>query len=63
MKWLDSITDARNMNLGKLQETGRPGVLPSMASQRVGDRTTGSFVSVLPSDVNDVILIFYLRLI
>ena len=51
------------MNLGKLQETGRPGVLPSMASQRVGDRTTGSFVSVLPSDVNDVILIFYLRLI
>ena len=38
-------------------------MLPSMASQRVGDRTTGSSVSVLPSDVNGVILIFYLRLI
>ena len=38
-------------------------MLPSMASQRVGDRTTGSFVSDLPSDVIGVILIFHLRLI
>ena len=39
IRWLDSVTDAVNINLGKLQEkvrTGRPGVLQSMASQRVG---------------------------
>ena len=37
MTQLDGITDAMDMNLGKLQETGtgRPGVLPSMGSQRV----------------------------
>ena len=38
MRWLDSITDTMNMNLGNLQEmvrTGRPGVLQSMGSQRV----------------------------
>ena len=38
MRWLDSITDSMNMNLGNLQEmvrTGRPGVLQSMGSQRV----------------------------
>ena len=35
MRWLDSITDAVNMNLGKLQGmvmTGRPGMLQSMGS-------------------------------
>ena len=38
MIWLDSITDAMNMNLGKLWEMmgdRRPGVLQSMGSQRV----------------------------
>ena len=35
MRWLDSITDAMNMNLGKLREmvmTGRPSMLQSMGS-------------------------------
>ena len=45
MRWLDSITDAVNMNLGKLQGmvmTGRPGMLQSMGLQGVGhDLVTG----------------------
>ena len=42
MRWLNAITNAMKMNLGKLQcnehelGTGRPGVLQSMGSQRVG---------------------------
>ena len=41
MRWLDGITDAMGMNLGKLQEMvrggiGRPGMLQSMVSQRAG---------------------------
>ena len=39
MRWLDGFTDAKNMNLGKLREMvreGRPGMLQSMGSQRVG---------------------------
>ena len=38
-RWLDGITNANDMNLGKFQamlRTGRPGVLQSMGSQRVG---------------------------
>ena len=37
MRYLDGITDAMDMNLGKLPEvggTGRPGVLHSMGLQR-----------------------------
>ena len=38
MRWLDGIKDSMNMSLRKPQErrTGKPGVLQSMGSQRVG---------------------------
>ena len=39
MRWLESTTNSTDMNLGKLWEiggTGRPGVLHSMGSRRVG---------------------------
>ena len=41
MKWLDGITDAVDMNLGKLREMvrdGGPGTLQSMGSQKVGHK-------------------------
>ena len=36
MRWLDGVTDSMDMNYGSWLWTGRPGVLQSMGSQRVG---------------------------
>ena len=39
MRWLDSLTESMDMSLSKPQEmlrTGKPGVLQSVGSQRVG---------------------------
>ena len=36
MRWLDGFTESVNMSLCEIQEMGKPGVLQSLGSQRVG---------------------------
>ena len=61
MRWLEGITDLIYMSLSKLQgswwQTGKPGVLQSMGSQRVGhDWTTELSIYWAPSVGQTLIL-------
>ena len=35
MRWLNDIIDPMEMNLSKLQDIGKPGMVQSMGSQRI----------------------------
>ena len=51
MRFLDGITDWMDMNLSKLQDfwwTGKPGVLQSMGSQRVGHDWATELTKLIP---------------